>query len=144
MYSKPYGNDPNDLDHVFLSSDQHQQKNLFSKQPKFAKFLAGLFALFATLAISAPKAEAQELRIVEVFVGTSTLGTPSDQYIVLQMLGANQGSISGESITVYDEADSLLGTDTFASDFTLPPLLTNLTFWLRCLEQKLCSILRLT
>ena len=75
--------DLNDLDHFSPARDRCVSDRARSK---IASWLAGLGALLFLSFLTPTNVFAQNLRIVEVFVGTSSVGTPTDQYIVLQMI----------------------------------------------------------
>jgi len=69
--------------------------------------------LLATLMLSSPLVYASfhNMKVVEVFPGTAL--APNAQYVVLQMWSANQNSVGGHQVTVYNSAGALLGTGTF-------------------------------
>ena len=77
-----------------------------------------LHALLLSSAIAAvlppADADAQGIRIVELFTGTAT--APSAQYVVLQMFGAGQGDVLGKSLIIYDTTGVETGRFTFAAN----------------------------
>jgi cysteine-rich repeat protein len=54
------------------------------------------------------------MKVVEVFPGTAA--SPSAQYVVIQMFATGENFVGGHAITVFDSADTLVGTFTFAGN----------------------------
>jgi cysteine-rich repeat protein len=74
---------------------------------------AAVASLFASAAFSA-QASFHLMKVVEVFPGTAA--SPSAQYVVIQMFATGENFVGGHAITVFDSADTLVGTFTFAGN----------------------------
>jgi cysteine-rich repeat protein len=72
--------------------------------------------LVTGLALATPLPASTSLKVTEVFPGTA--GSPSAQYIVLQMYAAGQNLVNGQTVRVFDAAGTVIGTFTFSANVT--------------------------
>jgi len=69
------------------------------------------------LFVAMPAEASTQLKVAEVFPGT--VGSPSAQYIVLQMYAAGQNLVNGQTVRVFNSAGTVIGTFTFAANVAI-------------------------
>jgi cysteine-rich repeat protein len=76
-----------------------------------------LVGIMVGLALAMPAQASVQLKVTEVFPGT--VGSPSAQYIVLQMYGAGQNLVNGQTVRVFNSAGAVIGTYTFTANVAI-------------------------